>query len=244
MEVRHEDAVEIISGRPDAHVVLTCEHASERLPEPWEWPEEDRWVVGTHWAYDIGASDLTRDVTVALGAPAVLSRFSRLLIDPNRPEGADTLFRTEAEGRPLHMNAHLSEGERAARKRRLYDAYHETVHETLVGATAEVVLAMHTFTPEYEGTVRDLEVGVLFDHDEPLAERVRAALVETGLRVGMNTPYSGKLGMMYSADMHAVRHGCQAVELEVRQDLAVEAVVRRRIVQALVRSLAPQFHDS
>lgn len=241
MEVRYEDAAEIISGRPGSPVVLTCEHASERLPEPWEWPEDDRWLVGTHWAYDIGASDLTRDVAMALGAPAVLSRFSRLLIDPNRPGDSDTLFRKDAEGRVVHLNAHLSSGERATRTTRLYDAFHDAAHAMLVasssGTSKPVLMALHTFTPDYEGTVRQLEIGVLFDRDEALAERIREALAQTGLRVGMNEPYSGKLGMMYSADMHAARHGCQTVELEVRQDLAVEAVVRRRIVEALTRVL-------
>ncbi|MEZ4227292.1 MAG: N-formylglutamate amidohydrolase [Polyangiaceae bacterium] len=239
MDIRLEDAAEIIAGPTPARVVLTCEHASERLPEPWEWPEADRWLVGTHWAYDIGASDLTREVAVALGAPAVLARFSRLLVDPNRPRDSDTLFRAQAEGRSVALNAHLSTGEQQTRLRRLYDAFHARVHEVMVSARAEIVLAMHTFTPEYEGIVRQLEVGVLFDRDEALALRVRDELASTGLAVGLNEPYSGRQGMMYSADLHASRHGCLAVELEVRQDLAVEAVVRRRIVEALHRALAP-----
>jgi predicted N-formylglutamate amidohydrolase len=178
---------------------------------------------------------------MAFGAPAVLSRFSRLLIDPNRPADSDTLFRRQAEGRSVQLNAHLSAGESATRTTRLYDAFHDAVNAMLVAGTSPsvspVLMALHTFTPDYEGTVRQLEVGVLFDRDEALAERVREALAQTGLRVGMNEPYSGKLGMMYSADMHASSHGCQTVELEVRQDLAVEAVVRRRIVEALTRVL-------
>jgi len=79
------DYVELVEKRSArCPIILTCEHASERMPEPFRFPEEDAWLVGTHWAYDLGAADLTRELADAIGAAAVLSRFSRLLIDPNR----------------------------------------------------------------------------------------------------------------------------------------------------------------
>src|SRR5690606_18998130 len=87
------DAVEWIaaSGSQPA-VVLTCEHASERLPSPYAWPTGDARLVGTHWAFDLGIAPFARALAAELGAPAVLSRFSRLLVDPNRPLDAPTLF--------------------------------------------------------------------------------------------------------------------------------------------------------
>lgn len=234
MQVRFEDAYEtLVAGRDDPPVFFSCEHASERLPAPWEWPEEDRWLVGTHWAYDIGASDLTRDLAVALGAPAVLARFSRLLVDPNRPLDSDTLFRAQAEGHPVRLNAAVSDDEAEQRLARLYRPFHRAIDEGLDACPAPVLMAVHTFTPLYEGEPRTLEVGVLFDRDERLAEDVGAAIAKTGLKVGMNEPYSGKLGMMFSADHHARKHGRATVEIEVRQDLAVEAVVREKLSQAL-----------
>jgi predicted N-formylglutamate amidohydrolase len=54
----------------------------------------------------------------------------------------------------------------------------------------------------------------------------------------MNEPYSGKLGLMYSVDRHAKKHGRRPIELEVRQDLAVDPVVRRRVVAASAAALA------
>jgi predicted N-formylglutamate amidohydrolase len=79
------DAVEAIDGDFDSRLVFTCEHASAELPEPWTWPEEDRWLVDTHWASDLGAAAFTRRVAGLMNAPAVLSRFSRLLIDQTGP---------------------------------------------------------------------------------------------------------------------------------------------------------------
>ena len=89
----------------------------------------------------------------------------------------------------------------------------------------------------FEGQRRATEVGVLFDRDVDLAERVGSAIAETGLVVGMNEPYSGRQGMMYSAERHADAAGKRALELEVRQDLAVVAAVRGQLVDAVHRAL-------
>lgn len=229
------DFVEIVgrpSGRPVA--LLTCEHASARLPPPWAWPEDDLWIVGTHWAYDLGAADLTRALAAALDVVAVLSRFSRLLADPNRPADSPDLFRRTAEGRTVALNLHVDEHDRD-RRMAAFHAFHEAVDREVQRSTASVLLAVHTFTPVYEGASRQVEVGVLFDREEALAEGLRRALAEQGFRVEMNEPYSGKLGLMYSVDRHAAQHGRHALELEVRQDLAVDPDARARVVEAVRR---------
>ena len=232
-----DEAVEVVDGEPDAPVVVTCEHASERMPEPWSWPRGDLWLVGTHWAYDLGAADLARSVAGALGAPVVLSRFSRLLADPNRPEDSPELFRDVAEGRPIKLNTALGDAERAGRLDRLYRPYHAAVDRVVAACSAPLVLAVHSFTPVYEERIRELEVGVLFDHEEELAMHVRDALDAAGFAVQLNEPYSGKGGMMYSADRHAARYGRQALEIELRQDLACEEAARGQVAAALVRCL-------
>jgi predicted N-formylglutamate amidohydrolase len=101
---------------------------------------------------------------------------------------------------------------------------------------AEILFAVHSFTPVYEGRPRHLEVGILYDTDEELAVRVRDRLAEDGLEVKLNEPYSGKEGLIYSADFHAAAHSRCAVEIEVRQDLVVDDAFRRRLVDALTRA--------
>lgn len=232
------DAFERVEG-DGLPLVLTAEHASERMPAPWEWPEADRWLVGTHWAYDIGAAELTRELAEGLGATAILARFTRLLADPNRPESDPTLFREVAEGHPVALNQSLSPEERARRLERLWRPYHAAVDEAVRGSHAPLVLAIHTFTPIYEGEVRELEVGVLFDREEDLAVELADALRAVGLNVALNEPYSGRAGLIYSAHRHAETHGRRALELEVRQDLAVEEVFRARLIGVLGRWLPP-----
>jgi predicted N-formylglutamate amidohydrolase len=50
--------------RPASRVALTCEHASNRIPRAWPlgWPADDARVVDTHWAIDLGAEALTREL--------------------------------------------------------------------------------------------------------------------------------------------------------------------------------------
>ncbi|MFW6050104.1 MAG: N-formylglutamate amidohydrolase [Myxococcota bacterium] len=232
------EAAEVWAGADRAPVVLTCEHASQRLPDPWRWPAADLRLVGTHWAFDLGAAALTRDLAQALWAPAVLSRFTRLLVDANRDAHEESLVLSRAEGGPVALNAGMGPEDRARRLEVYWDGYHRAVDGTVARASGDVILSVHTFTPVYEGRCRALEVGVLFDEEEALAARVAEAVGQVGFRVALNEPYSGKEGLIYAADRHARRHGRRALEIEMRQDLAVRPQARARLVDALRRALA------
>ena len=228
------EAVEIGQGAADAAWALTCEHASEALPDGWSWPEADRRWLGTHWAIDIGAAELTRAVATALQAPSVLARFSRLLVDPNRSLSAGTLFRRHCDGIEVELNKALSFEEKQRRIHACYEPFHHAVDAMLRATPHAHVLSMHSFTPVYEGGApRWMEVGVLFDRDEALAHTVAGRLEAHGLKVAINEPYTGKGGLMHSASGHAETHGRLSVELEIRQDLASDPAQHERLVHAI-----------
>lgn len=223
-------AVEVIAGARAAPILLTCEHASEHLPAPWQWPEHDRRLLGTHWAYDLGARALTLELAQALEAPAVLSRFSRLLVDPNRDEIHDDLFRSLADGEPVLLNVGLEPDERERRIVGYHRPYHAAVDSALEASTASVLLSIHSFTPLYQGESRSVELGVLFNRDEEAAHAFGGALAQQFTNVAYNEPWSGRMGLIYAAERHAERHGRLALELEVRQDRAVDARYRAALV--------------
>ena len=227
------DAAEEIDGDFDGRLVFTCEHASSRLPEPWMWPEEDHWLVDTHWASDIGAAAFTRRVAHLMNAPAILSRFSRLLVDPNRPLDSDTLFRQNADGRTVHLNEALLDAERERRIDRFYRPYHAALSAMVERSRGDTVFSIHTFTDTYEGDARTLEIGVLFDHDEEPAERLVRHLEQAGFHVRRNEPWSGKVGLAYSPVRHAQEFGRCALEIEARQDLIVDESFAARLAEAL-----------
>ena len=147
MRARTHEAYEIlVEDGGSSPIVLCCEHASNDLHRPWG-PDER--LQQTHWAWDPGAAAMTRDLARRMGSRAVLARFSRLLIDANRPLYSGTLFRDQADG-PVHLNQDLPDATRLERIRRWWQPYHDALEETCAAAPAQILLSIHSFTPQYE----------------------------------------------------------------------------------------------
>lgn len=219
-------------------VVLLCEHASQSLPSPWAWSQADDWLAGTHWAIDIGAAALCRELVHELGCGALLARFSRLLIDANRPLDAQTLLRTVADGKEIALNRNISDAERTVRIAEYWTPYHQAAGALVASHPDAVVIGIHSFTPCYEGEHRTMEVGVLFDHDEDFGLWAYEQFQSMGFRVALNEPYSGRNGLMYSPQRHATEHNRKTVELEIRQDLLGDDLWRAHHLPKLAQFMA------
>lgn len=218
-------------------IVILCEHGSERLPSGWEWPEADQRLVGTHWSHDIGVEALVQALHERTGWPAVVAQFSRLLVDPNRDAGSDELFRTEADGVAVALNQDLDDAEKARRIDSLWRPYHAAAETMVRDNPGASIVSLHSFTDNYEGQARTMEVGVLFDLDEAPALAVHQDFVEAGYRARLNEPWSGKNGLMYSPHRHATNHGRRALEFEFRQDLLVQPAWRAKAAETLAASV-------
>ena len=232
-----DEAVEIVGDRHHVRpLVITCEHATNRLPAEFTMTEADRPWMETHWAYDPGAGELTRQIVKRKACCAVMSRFSRLICDPNRHIADDDWIREQAEGYAISFNQGLPEQERERRRAVYYEPFHLEIDRCL-GERLErggdvLLLSIHTFTRNYMGQIRDMEMGVLFDRFDPVAARFGQHLREQGFRTELNEPYSGKEGGIFCAARHGSRHGVIYLELEVRNDLlatqdAIEDVAER-----------------
>jgi len=240
-----EEAVEVIDALPaiNTKLMLTCEHASVRLPEPWQWPSGDSRLLGMHWSHDAGADEFTRELSKRLPSVAVLARFSRLLCDANRPLGSDTMFRKEADGKPVQLNSDLNDTEIQRRVDTLYKPYHRALKNVAEVVKPSLVLSVHSFTPEYEGQPREVEIGVLYKHDKDraLADKFMAAYAAIGVRVALNEPWSAKEGFAYAADQFNSLT-CASIMLELRQDLAVQQDWRQKVLQATIQVLNEAGH--
>jgi predicted N-formylglutamate amidohydrolase len=226
--------------------VFTCEHATQLLPE-WEPEPDDRPFLEDHWGWDIGAADVTRALVEATGSCGVLSRFSRLVCDPNRKPSEASFVVETIDGHHLSFNRGIDEAERRRRRERYFDAYHDaidrTLRERIAAGPAVRLCTVHSFTPMHRGCARPMEIGVLFDHHEHHARRLAGALGDQGFEVALNEPYSGREGLTYAAQRHGLEHDIVHLELEVRQDLIeTPALARRaaaRVAQALVGYAPP-----
>jgi predicted N-formylglutamate amidohydrolase len=216
-------AVETIPGDPAGGLVILCDHASNALPPEYGDLGLPAGEFQRHIAFDIGAAALTRRIAAALGAPAVLSRFSRLLIDPNRGADDPTLIMRLSDGAVVPGNARVDAQERERRLERYYLPYHAAVARALDAALATgrspAILSVHSFTPAWKGRPRPWHAGILWDLDPRLAVPLIDALrADASLVVGDNEPYAGALkgDTLYR---HGSQRGLAHALIEVRQDL-------------------------
>jgi predicted N-formylglutamate amidohydrolase len=121
------DSYCVLEGRADAGLILLCDHAGNAIPPAYGTlglpPEQ----LERHIAYDIGAAQVTKSLAAALDAPAVLTRYSRLLIDPNRGADDPTLIMRLSDGAVIPGNKRLDEAERERRARLYYAPYHRAI---------------------------------------------------------------------------------------------------------------------
>jgi predicted N-formylglutamate amidohydrolase len=222
-------------------IVLTCEHATNRLPFRLRRTADERRILDSHWGWDIGAWQLTRDLARGLRTSAIGGRWSRLVIDLNRRADDAGLVRSEAGGVVLSWNRDVDAPEV---ERRLLD-YHAPYHmevdrlimRRLVRGVRPLLFAVHTFTPVFDGRPRRFDVGVLYERHGSLAHRLGRSLRREGLDVRYNQPYSGMAGMMYSADRHGKHHELPCLELEANHTLFDRPATARRLSRVVLRSL-------
>ncbi|KAB2862150.1 MAG: N-formylglutamate amidohydrolase, partial [Bauldia sp.] len=116
-----------IDGDPALGLVLVCDHASNRIPHGYGCLGLEADALARHIAYDPGAAAVTRALARRLGAPAVLSTFSRLVIDPNRGEDDPTLIMRLSDRAVVPGNRDVDDGERARRIAAWYAPYHAAI---------------------------------------------------------------------------------------------------------------------
>lgn len=238
------EAFVVLGPRSLTPVVLTCEHASLRIPSIPAPDSGERRILRTHWGWDPGAWQVTRELSRRLKTSAVGGKWSRLWIDLNRRVDDPTLIRRDVDGVELSWNAGLDVGLREHRVLTYHVPYHEVIDRLIVRRLVRgrhpLLFAVHTFTAALDGRRRPFDAGVLYERDRGLAQRLARRLRDAGLRVRYNQPYSGMAGMMYSIDRHGKHHGLPCLELELNQDLFEERSTAARlatVVEGGIREL-------
>ncbi len=218
--------VEIVPGTAESGALILCDHASNAVPEDLRALGLPAAEFERHIAYDIGAAAVTRALARHLGAPAILTRFSRLVIDPNRGRDDPTLVMRLSDGAVVPGNAFIDEREVERRIARFYDPYDAAIRSA-VGAGMRAghppcLIAVHSFTPVWRGSPRPWHAGILWDADDrfarPLIEGLRA---DPSLVVGDNEPYDGALAGD-TIHRHATVRGLASTLIEIRQDLIAD----------------------
>ena len=238
----------VIAGRADVGFILLCDHAGNEFPPDYGTLGLPAAELERHIAYDIGARAVVESLARELEAPAILSRYSRLLIDLNRGADDPTLIMRLSDGAIVPGNRHLTDAERDKRISLYWQPYHQAVDRVIDRCIAAgkppALVSIHSFTEAWKGTPRPWHTGILWDTDPRLAVPLLTHLArDRSLVVGDNEPYTGKLigDCMWQ---HGTERGLAHAIIEIRQDLIRHEDGQRDWTQKLATVIRNIVSDS
>jgi predicted N-formylglutamate amidohydrolase len=218
--------------------LVTCEHASNRVPAEYGRLGLSAKQLSQHIAWDPGAAAIARAIANRIGCPQHLAKWSRLVVDTNRRLGHPKMFAPVTFGVRVPGNARLTPEEEARRLRKYYFPYRNAVTADVLELVSEaggcLHLSVHSFTPVVGGKVRNADVGLLYDPhrtcEAAFTVRLRLMLEAHGLRVRMNYPYLGTSdGFVSWFRKHFQPTRYAGLEIETNQRLLSSPATARRL---------------
>lgn len=231
------------------HFLITCEHGGNRIPSPYRRLFRGfEALLQTHRGYDAGALALARGLAKALAASLFVSSTSRLLIDLNRSIGHPRLYSEASRDASAAVRREILE--------RHYLPYRNKVEAAIADAIAHgrrvIHISSHSFTPQLDGSVRNADIGLLYDPARPgeaeLCKRWQASIKNQapGLKVRRNYPYAGKSDGLTAYLRRRFPAGAYVgIELEINQKHVFKGGrhwrhVRESVIAALQHALSEE----
>lgn len=220
-------AFEIINEHVPSNLIIICDHASNRVPLGLNNLGLTADHLNAHIAWDPGAAAVAHKLAQDLKAPLVVSNYSRLVIDCNRPLQSPELIPESSAQVEIPGNSKLSEYHRQARIEQLFLPYHNAI-DNLISSRLQnlpefhprLLISVHSFTPQLLGGKRPWHVGVAGYRDKRLAEVLFQFIREScDGPVGYDQPYAIDEHFDYSIPVHGEARGLHAAMIEIRQDL-------------------------
>jgi len=214
-------AVEGVNVDGGGSAVLVCDHASNRVPQRLDSLGLDALHLADHIGWDPGAAEVARRLSAHLDAPLLLSGYSRLVIDCNRPLPSPGSIAEQSDGVPIPGNRGLTLKDRETRIDAMFRPYHRAIDRLLDGRSQRptLLLSIHSFTPVLNGRSRPWSIGLSYGRDRRLAALLLGALAQRGdLTVGDNEPYPIEEDTDYTLPVHGEGRGLPSAMIEIRQD--------------------------
>jgi predicted N-formylglutamate amidohydrolase len=193
-----------------------------------------------HIAWDIGIAGVAEALSDQLGAHLVAQRYSRLVIDCNRPPAATSSIPIISEATMIPGNDGIARDAAETRRREIFDPYHRRIDEVIDQRLADhrptVLVSLHSFTPVYAGIARPWHVGTLYHRDARLPPLLLQHLrAEADLVVGDNEPYAVSDVTDYTIPVHGEKRGLMNSGIEIRQDLIADQSGQAQWAERLAR---------
>jgi predicted N-formylglutamate amidohydrolase len=214
-------AFEMVNNEGKSSLVLVCDHASNCVPRSLDNLGLTPAQLDDHIGWDPGAAAVARLLSQLLDAPLILSGYSRLVIDCNRPLHSAQLIPAQSAGVLVPRNQQLAIEDRNRRINELFIPYHSAITELLEAREqrATILLSIHSFTPVLQEQQRPWQIGVSHWRNDRLAALLIAALKKSdSIVVGDNQPYAIDTEFDYAIPIHGEGRGLPSAMIEIRQD--------------------------
>jgi len=226
----------VINASAGSGVVLVCEHASAAIPDALDNLGLAATDLLSHAVWDPGALAVAKGLARRLDAVLVAGSVSRLVVDLNRASDAPDVMPARTERIPVPGNAGLDAAAISERMARYHAPFHDALDHVLNERQNPVLVTIHSFTPVWNGTSRDVEIGVLHDSDTRLADALlRLAPDHMPHEVQRNQPYGPGDGVTHTLCAHALPQGRANVMLEIRNDLIATPAQQAGMTETLAR---------
>ncbi|MCC8938762.1 N-formylglutamate amidohydrolase [Bradyrhizobium sp. Arg68] len=220
------DASPVLEHNSDGRspFLFTCDHYGRQIPAPLGDLGLPEGELVRHIAWDIGIAGVATQLADHLGAHLVAQRYSRLVIDCNRPPHVASSIPLISEATTVPGNEGLTREAAELRRAQIFDPYHaridEIIERRLRDGMPTVLVALHSFTPVYAGIARPWHIGTLYHRDTVLPPLLLKHLRSEGdLVVGDNEPYAVSDETDYTIPVHGEKRGLMNSGIEIRQDL-------------------------
>lgn len=212
--------VEIVNPAGSGDVLLVCEHAGREIPSSLGDLGIAASEMDRHIAYDIGARDLALMLSERLDAPLVAQRYSRLVIDCNRPTEADDSIPPVSDGTEIPANRKLDARQRAQRATEIFEPFDRALAEAIRDRRPKAIFAIHSFNPVLRGVSRPWDIGFLYRKDARTSPALKRYLLAAApdLSIGMQEPYAISDQSDWFVPVHGERNGIAHSLIEVRND--------------------------
>jgi len=223
--------------------LLSCDHYGRLIPRRLGELGLPQTELVRHIAWDIGIAGVAEALSQHLDAHLIAQRYSRLVIDCNRPPQAPSSIPRISEATAITGNEGLARDAAEARRKAIFDPYHRRIAEVIEqrqrNGVPTVLVSLHSFTPVYAGIIRPWHIGTLYHRDTRLPPLLLKWLrAEGDLVVGDNEPYAVSDDTDYTIPVHGEARGLMNSGIEIRQDLIADPAGQTEWADRLARIFA------
>ena len=201
--------------RKNCNIILTCEHASGRIPKEFgRLGLSKKEILGAKDLCDPGALEVLKILEKKLKASYLYSNISRLVVDYNRMIGGlnnsnnsfhaavlkrDLMTETDGKEKIISIPLNCSYGKKdfvCEEKKRfekfvapyLDDA--KKIVNKIRGFEKKYIIMIHSFFPTYNGDVRKVDIGVLYDQSKKISgDIIKNLRKNSTFKIGDNSPW-------------------------------------------------------